>query len=69
MIRTTILIREDIYDALIRMFGKKNLSKGVNESLLQHLFKENKKKSMFGADPWLKDSDLSDLRDHDEHNF
>ncbi len=69
MLRTTILLREDLYNALVRAFGKRNISKGINEYLLEHMFKERKNKSMFGADPWLKKTDLSDLRDHSEHNF
>ena len=70
MLRTTIMLREDLYNSLIRIFGKRNLSKGINEYLLEHMFKEKKKKSMFGADKWLQKTGWKKtLRDHSEHNF
>ena len=63
------MLREDIYDALVRMFGKRNISKGINDYLLEHIFKEKKRKSMRGADPWLKRVGWKDVRDHSDHNF
>lgn len=70
MLRTTILLREDLYNALVRLFGKRNISKGINEYLYEHLFKEKKKKSMFGSCKWLQNTDWKKtLRDHSEHNF
>lgn len=69
MLKTTVLLREDIYDTLVRLFGKRNISKGINEYLVEHLFKEKKKKSMFGAAQWLQKTGWQDLRDHREHNF
>ena len=42
MLRTTILLREDVYEFLVRMFGKRNISKGINEYLVEHIFKEKK---------------------------
>ena len=68
MLRTTIMLREDLYNALIRIFGKRNISKGINEYLLEHMFKENKK-DMFGSAKWLQKTGWKDLRDHSEHNF
>ena len=70
MLRTTILLREDIYNALVRIFGKRNISKGINDYLLEHIFKEKNKKSMLGSAKWLQKTNWKkDLRDHYEHNF
>lgn len=69
MMRTTVLLREDIYNALVRIFGKRNISKGINDYLLEHIFKEKNKKSMFGSAKWLQKTGWKDLRDHREHNL
>lgn len=69
MLRTTIMLREDIYDALVRIFGKRNLSRGINDYLVEHMFKEKGMKDMFGADRWLQKTGWKDLRDHREHNL
>ncbi|MEK6982759.1 MAG: hypothetical protein AABX38_07525 [Candidatus Micrarchaeota archaeon] len=49
------------------IFGGIGIILGLGIGFL--LFRAKKKKSMFGADPWLKNVDLSNLRDHDDHNF
>jgi predicted CopG family antitoxin len=58
MIRTTIQLREDIYQALKRKFGKRKLSACINEILAKEL---KPSESLFGT---MKKVDLSDLRDH-----
>lgn len=58
-IRTTIKLREDVYQTLKKEAGAKNISKKINEILIKMLFKE--KKSLFGT---MQKTDLSDLRDH-----
>jgi predicted CopG family antitoxin len=58
MIRTTIQLREDIYQALKRKFGKRKLSVCINEILAKELLKPGK--SLFGT---MKKVDLTDLRD------
>ncbi|UCE75003.1 MAG: hypothetical protein JSV56_04675 [Methanomassiliicoccales archaeon] len=62
--RTTIEIRDDIYRRIVREYGKRKISITVNEILSKHFSKRGK--DMFGADPWLKQADLRDLRD--EHD-
>ena len=57
-VRTTIKLREDIYQTLKKEAGVKNLSEKINEILIKILFKE--KKSLFGTMPEV---DLSALRD------
>jgi len=60
-VRTTIKLREDIYQTLKKEAGAKNISQKINEILVKILFKE--KKSLFGTMP---KTDLSDLRDHED---
>ena len=59
-VRTTIKLREDVYQTL-KKAGVKNISEKINEILIKTLFKE--KKSLFGT---MTKTDLSDLRDHED---
>jgi len=47
-VKTTLLLRKDVHQQLLRMFGKRRVSEGVNELLFKELIKSGKK-SMFGA--------------------
>ncbi len=60
-VRTTIKLREDVYQTLKKEAGVKNISEKINEILIKMLFKE--KKSLFGT---MEKADLSDLRDHED---
>lgn len=60
-VRTTIKLREDVYQTLKKEAGVKNISEKINELLIKTLFKE--KKSLFGT---MQKTDLSDLRDHED---
>jgi len=60
-VRTTIKLREDVYQTLKKEAGAKNISEKINEILIKTLFKE--KKSLFGT---MHKTDLSDLRDHED---
>jgi len=60
-VRTTIKLREDVYQTLKKEAGVKNISEKINEILVKMLFKE--KKSLFGT---MQKTDLSDLRDHED---
>jgi predicted CopG family antitoxin len=60
-VRTTIKLREDVYQTLKKEAGAKNISEKINEILIKMLFKE--KKSLFGT---MQKTDLSDLRDHED---
>ncbi len=59
-VRTTIKLREDVYQTL-KEAGAKNISEKINEILIKTLFKE--KKSLFGT---MAKTDISDLRDHED---
>jgi hypothetical protein len=53
--RTTINLRRDIYDILVRRAGtKRRLSEEVNKALAEHLIKEKKLK-LFGSCPELEE--------------
>ena len=60
-VRTTIKLREDVYQTLKKEAGVKNISEKINEILIKMLFKE--KKSLFGT---MQKTDLSDLRDNED---
>ena len=60
-VRTTVLLNEEIYAILVKTFGKRRISEGINKLLTSKLFKP--KKSMFGTLPKM---DLSDLETPDE---
>ncbi|MFA5076896.1 MAG: hypothetical protein WC488_00520 [Candidatus Micrarchaeia archaeon] len=68
MLKTTVLLREDVYEMLVREFGKRNVSKGINEYLFEHMFTENQK-DMFAKDKWLQKAGTRDLRDHHERDL
>ena len=65
--RTTIELRDDIYQKLINQYGKRKISITINDILSK--FFSKKRQDMFGADPWLKDTNLDDLRDEHDRNF
>ncbi|MCX6767979.1 MAG: hypothetical protein NTY90_04615 [Candidatus Micrarchaeota archaeon] len=69
VLKTTILLRDDVYSLLVSVFGKKNISKGVNEVVYEHLVKERRQKSMYGVDKHLAGMSLDDVRDHYERDF
>ena len=56
--KTTLVLREDVYQALKARAGPRNMSKLINEILLDYF---TKRKSMFGT---MKKVDVRDLRDH-----
>ncbi len=60
-VKTTVLLREDVYQALKKVAGKKKMSEKINEILYNALIGE--KKSLFGT---MKPVDVSDLRDHED---
>lgn len=56
--KTTILLREDVYQAIKEKAGARNISKLLNQILIDYLAK---KESMFGI---MKQVNLNDLRNH-----
>ena len=56
--KTTITLRDDVYQNLKETAGARNISNNVNKILIEYFAK---KESMFGV---MKQTDLSDLRDH-----
>jgi len=58
-VKTTITLRDEVYEYLIKKFGRRKISQAVNQVLMKQLFKPAKK-SMFGVDPWLTTHGLRD---------
>ncbi|ATZ61199.2 MAG: hypothetical protein BME93_03605 [Methanosarcinales archaeon Met12] len=58
-VRTTIQLREDVYQMLKKDAGSRRMSEKINKILTEALFK--KKKTLFGTMPKIG---IGDLRDH-----
>ncbi len=58
MAKTTVILREDVYEVLKKKYGARGMSKAINEILADSLLKGE---SMFGT---MKKTSLKDLRDH-----
>ncbi|MEM3549553.1 MAG: hypothetical protein QXV01_00460 [Candidatus Bathyarchaeia archaeon] len=58
--KTTITLREDVYQSLREKAGARNISNLINKILIEYF---TKKESMFGT---MKPTDTSDLRNHRE---
>lgn len=57
-VKTTIILKDEIYEYLTKKVGRRKISEAVNQALMVQLFKPVK--SMFGADPWLTTKNLRD---------
>ena len=53
LIKTTLLLRQDVYQTLVQEFGKRKLSSAINKLVLKELVKP-KTKSMFGVSRGMK---------------
>jgi predicted CopG family antitoxin len=60
-VRTTIKIREDLYQRLKKEAGVRGISEKINKILEEKLLK--KKKDLYGTMPRV---DIEDLRDHED---
>ena len=56
--KTTITLRDDVYQTLKETAGARNISSKVNKILIEYFAK---KESMFGS---MKQTDIADLRNH-----
>jgi len=57
-VKTTIILKDEIYELLIKKFGRRKISEAINQALMKQLFKPVG--SMFGVDPWLTTENLRD---------
>lgn len=57
-VKTTVILRDEVYEYLVKKFGRRKISEAINQVLMKQLFKPPK--SMFGVDPWLTTEDLRD---------
>ena len=58
--KTTVILREDVYQVLREKAGAKNVSNLINQIIIEYFAKRG---SMFGT---MKKVNTSDLRDHRE---
>ncbi len=59
--KTTVTLRDDVYQTLKEKAGARNISSQINKILIEYF---TNKESMFGT---MKQTDTSDLRDHEDH--
>ena len=57
-VKTTIVLKDEVYEYLVKKFGKRKISEVINQMLMKQFFKPFK--SMFGVDPWLTTKNLRD---------
>jgi hypothetical protein len=57
-VKTTVVLRDEIYDYLIKKVERRRISEAINQALLKQLTESVK--SMYGADPWLTTENLRD---------
>ncbi len=57
-VKTTVILKDEVYDYLIKKFGKRKISEAINQVIMKEIFKPVK--SMFGVDPWLTTKNLRD---------
>ena len=58
MAKTTVTLREDVYEVLKKKYGSRGISNAINEILAERLLKGE---SMFGT---MKKTPIEDVRDH-----
>jgi len=63
MEKTTIMLREDVKEALEKEFGKRQISRIINELLFREIIAQ-KSRSMFGVDKWLTKKKIKEVREH-----
>jgi len=66
VMKTTVVLKDEIYALLVSLFGKKKISAAINKALFEHLVKEKEVRSMFGAAKRLATTSRADIRDHYE---
>ena len=58
--KTTVILRDDVYQTLKEKAGARNISSEINKILIEHF---GKTESMFGT---MKKTTTADLRDHED---
>ncbi|MBU2617950.1 MAG: hypothetical protein KKI07_04660 [Euryarchaeota archaeon] len=64
MVKTTVILKDEIHEILVERFGRRKISETINKILEKNLLRT--KKSMFGVDPWLTTEGLRDEREHED---
>ncbi len=50
-VKTTIILKDELYEHLVKKYGRRKISKTINDVLTNHFSRP--KKSRFGVDRWL----------------
>jgi predicted CopG family antitoxin len=61
--KTTVTLRDDVYQTLKEKAGARNISNQINKILIEYFAKTE---SMFGV---MKQTDITDLRDHKDRGL
>lgn len=56
--KTTVILRDEVYEHLVKKVGRRKISETINRILAKELFEAER--SLFGADPWLTTEGLRD---------
>ncbi len=64
MVKTTVILRDEIHEILVKKYGRRKISETINKILEKNLLRT--KKSMFGVDPWLTTEGLRDEEGHED---
>ena len=56
--KTTVVLQDEVYEYLVKKFGRRKISETINKVLIKQLF--TSRKSMYGVDPWLTTEGLRD---------
>jgi hypothetical protein len=63
-VKTTIILKDELYDHLVKKYGRRKISKTINDVLASQFSKPGK--GMFGVDPWLTVKGLRDEKEPHE---
>jgi hypothetical protein len=63
-VKTTILLKDEIYEQIVKKYGRRKISKTINEVLTKQF--SVPRESMFGVDPWLTSTGLRDEKEPHE---
>ncbi len=63
-VKTTIILKDELYEHLVKNYGRRKISKTINDVLTNHFSRP--KKSRFGVDRWLTVKGLRDEKEPHE---
>jgi hypothetical protein len=58
MPKTTVILKDEVYDYLVKKYGRQKISQAINDALMKQISRP--RKGMFGVDPCLTTKNLRD---------